>query len=298
MKNPYFGRLLTAMVTLFNEDSSVNVSRTADFAEWLIENGSDGVLVCGTTGEAPTISVEEKKELFTAVVKKINHRAPVVVGTGSNDTAGSIKMTQLAESLGVDGALVVGPFYNKPTQEGFYQHFKAIANSTKLPLIIYNIPSRTGTNILPATMARIVRDCKNVVAIKEAAGNVAQTAELYRVMPKDFTIYSGDDGLILPFMSVGATGLISVLSNLGGKLLQDLMQSYEKGDVQRAKDLNAIMVPQAKALFMVTNPIPVKEAVTMLTPFNAGPYRLPMCPMSPEEKEKFKKLLVETGLKK
>ncbi len=298
MKNPYFGRLITAMVTLFNEDGSVNINGTADFAEWLVEHGSDAVLVCGTTGEAPTISVEEKKELFAAVLKKINHRVPVIVGTGSNDTAGTIKMTQLAESWGVDGALCVGPYYNKPTQEGFYQHFKAIANSTKLPIIVYNVPGRTGTNILPATIARLAKDCKNIVAIKEAAGNVAQTAELYRVVPREFSIYSGDDGLILPFMSVGATGLISVLSNVGGELLQELMQSYEKGDVQKAKDLNAKMVPQAKAMFMVTNPIPIKEAVTMLTPFNAGPYRLPMCPMSAEEKEKFTKLLIETGLKK
>ena len=298
MKNPYFGRLITAMVTLFNEDGSVNVSRTAEFAEWLIENGSNAILVCGTTGESPTISTEEKKELYAAVVKKINHRAPVIVGTGSNDTAATIKMTQMAESLGVDGALCVGPYYNKPTQEGFYQHFKAIAHSTKLPLIIYNIPGRTGTNILPTTMARIAKDCPNVVAIKEAAGNVAQTAELYRVMPKDFSIYSGDDGMILPFLSVGATGLISVLSNVGGQLLQELIQSYENGEVQKAKDLFAKMVPQAKAMFMVTNPIPIKEAVTMLTPFNAGPYRLPMCPMNAEEKEKFKKLLIETGLKK
>ncbi len=207
-------------------------------------------------------------------------------------------MTQLAESLGADGALVVGPYYNKPTQEGFFQHFKAIANATKLPLIVYNVPGRTGTNILPATVARLAKECKNIVAIKEAAGNVSQTAELYRVMPKDFSIYSGDDGLILPFMAVGATGLISVLSNLGGGLLQELMQAYEDGQVQKAKDLYAQMVPQAKAMFMVSNPIPVKEAVTMLTPFNAGPYRLPMCPMTEVERDQFKRLLKECGLKK
>lgn len=298
MKKPYFGRLIPAMATLFNEDGSVNIARTADFAQWLVNNGNDAVLVCGTTGEAPTISVEEKTELFKAVVKKIDHKVPVIAGTGSNDTAATIKMTQLAESLGVDGALVVGPFYNKPTQEGFYQHFKAVATSTKLPIIIYNVPGRTGTNILPATVARLAREFKNIVAIKEAAGNVAQTAELYRVCPEDFSIYSGDDGLILPFMSVGAVGLISVLSNLGGGLLQELMQAYEDGNVQKARDLNAVMVPQAKAMFMVSNPIPVKEAITILTPFNAGPYRLPMCPMTAEEKTKFHQLLVETGLKK
>jgi len=298
MNNPCFGRLITAMVTLFNADGSVNYAGTADFAQWLVDNGSDAVLVAGTTGEAPTMSIEEKRELFTAVIKKLSHKVPVIVGTGTNNTAASIEMTKMAEEVGADAALVVGPYYNKPTQEGFYQHFKAIANSTKLPIVIYNIPSRTGTNILPATLARLVKDCPNIIAVKEAAGNVTQVAELYRVMPHDFTIYSGDDGLVLPFMSVGAAGVISVLSNLGGRLLQELMQAFLAGDVKKAMDLNAKMVPQAKALFVVSNPIPVKEAVTKLTPFNAGPYRLPMCPMTDEERTKFEKALHDSGLSK
>lgn len=296
MNNPYFGRLLTAMVTTFKADGSLDAEKTADFGEWLLANGSDALCVAGTTGEAPTMSAEEKRELFTTVIKRINGRAPIVVGTGSNNTAQTIEMTKMAEEVGADGALVVGPYYNKPTQESFYQHFKAVANATKLPVIIYNVPGRTGTNILPATVARIAKDCPNVVAIKEAAGNVAQVAQLYSLLPHDFTIYSGDDGLILPFMSVGASGLISVLGNLGGELLNQLMDAYQKGDVQLAKDLNVKMIAQANAMFVVSNPIPVKEAVGLATPFNAGPLRLPLYKMGDEERAKMVKIMQETGL--
>ena len=296
MQNPYFGRLLTAMVTPFKEDGSVNYSEAADFAEWLLANGSDGLVVAGTTGEAPTMTFEEKKELFTTIINRIAGKAPIVVGTGSNDTNATIRVTKMAEEVGADGVLVVGPYYNKPTQEGFYQHFKAVAAATKLPVVIYNVPSRTGTNILPSTVARLARDCKNIVAIKEAAGNVSQVAELYSVVPSDFTIYSGDDLLILPFMSVGATGLISVLSNVGGELLQELMKAYEKGEVKAAMELNRKMLPQAQAMFIVSNPIPIKEAVTMLTPFNAGPFRLPLCNLTEEERIKVTKALKDSGL--
>ena len=269
MKNPYFGRLLTAMVTPFNADGSVNYEKAADLAEWLINNGSDGLVVAGSTGEAATMSAEEKLELFRVVVNRINKRVPVIAGTGSNNTADSVKMTKMAEAMGVDGALIVGPYYNKPTQEGFYQHFAAVAQSTGLPIIVYNVPGRTASNISPAIVARLAADFENIVAIKEAAGNVAQVAELYSVLPEEFTIYSGDDGLILPFMSVGATGLISVLSNIGGGILQDVMQAYEDGRVREAAKLNARMVPLANAMFIETNPIPVKAAVTLVTGIDA-----------------------------
>lgn len=298
MKVPYFGRLLTAMVTPMNQDGSINYEAMADFADWLIDNGSDGLVVCGTTGESPTISTEEKLELFRTVVRRVNKRVPVIAGTGSNNTAGTIELTKAAEATGVDGFLVVGPYYNKPPQEGFYQHFKAIADVTELPVIVYNVPGRTSSNILPQTVVRLAQDCKNIVAIKEAAGCVSQVAELYSVLPEDFSIYSGDDLLILPFMSVGATGLISVVSNTGGQLLQDIMQAYEAGKVKEAMDLNAKMLPVAKAMFITTNPIPVKEAVSMLTPINAGPVRLPLVPMSPAEKEKVCDVFKEHGLMK
>lgn len=298
MKNPYFGRLLTAMVTPFNADGSVNYEKAADLAEWLINNGSDGLVVAGSTGEAATMSAEEKLELFRVVVNRINKRVPVIVGTGSNNTADSVKMTKMAEAMGVDGALIVGPYYNKPTQEGFYQHFAAVAQSTGLPIIVYNVPGRTASNISPAIVARLAADFGNIVAIKEAAGNVAQVAELYSVLPEEFTIYSGDDGLILPFMSVGATGLISVLSNIGGGILQDVMQAYEDGRVREAAKLNARMVPLANAMFIETNPIPVKAAVTLVTGIDAGQPRLPLTPMEPANKAKMVAVLQEYGLVK
>ena len=295
MKNPYFGRLLTAMVTPFNADGSVNYEKAADLAEWLINNGSDGLVVAGSTA---TMSAEEKLELFRVVVNRINKRVPVIAGTGSNNTADSVKMTKMAEAMGVDGALIVGPYYNKPTQEGFYQHFAAVAQSTGLPIIVYNVPGRTASNISPAIVARLAADFENIVAIKEAAGNVAQVAELYSVLPEEFTIYSGDDGLILPFMSVGATGLISVLSNIGGGILQDVMQAYEDGRVREAAKLNARMVPLANAMFIETNPIPVKAAVTLVTGIDAGQPRLPLTPMEPANKAKMVAVLQEYGLVK
>ena len=298
MKNPYFGRLLTAMVTPFNADGSVNYEKAADLAEWLINNGSDGLVVAGSTGEAATMSAEEKLELFRVVVNRINKRVPVIAGTCSNNTADSVKMTKMAEAMGVDGALIVGPYYNKPTQEGFYQHFAAVAQSTGLPIIVYNVPGRTASNISPAIVARLAADFENIVAIKEAAGNVAQVAELYSVLPEEFTIYSGDDGLILPFMSVGATGLISVLSNIGGGILQDVMQAYEDGRVREAAKLNARMVPLANAMFIETNPIPVKAAVTLVTGIDAGQPRLPLTPMEPANKAKMVAVLQEYGLVK
>lgn len=298
MKNPYFGRLLTAMVTPFNADGSVNYEKAADLAEWLINNGSDGLVVAGSTGEAATMSAEEKLELFRVVVNRINKRVPVIAGTGSNNTADSVKMTKMAEAMGVDGVLIVGPYYNKPTQEGFYQHFAAVAQSTGLPIIVYNVPGRTASNISPAIVARLAADFGNIVAIKEAAGNVAQVAELYSVLPEEFTIYSGDDGLILPFMSVGATGLISVLSNIGGGILQDVMQAYEDGRVREAAKLNARMVPLANAMFIETNPIPVKAAVTLVTGIDSGQPRLPLTPMEPANKAKMVAVLQEYGLVK
>lgn len=298
MKNPYFGRLLTAMVTPFNADGSVNYEKAADLAEWLINNGSDGLVVAGSTGEAATMNAEEKLELFRVVVNRINKRVPVIAGTGSNNTADSVKMTKMAEAMCVDGALIVGPYYNKPTQEGFYQHFAAVAQSTGLPIIVYNVPGRTASNISPAIVARLAADFENIVAIKEAAGNVAQVAELYSVLPEEFTIYSGDDGLILPFMSVGATGLISVLSNIGGGILQDVMQAYEDGRVREAAKLNARMVPLANAMFIETNPIPVKAAVTLVTGIDAGQPRLPLTPMEPANKAKMVAVLQEYGLVK
>lgn len=296
MKKPYFGRLLTAMVTPFNADGSVNYEAGADFADWLLANGSDGLVVEGSTGEAATMDMDEKIKFMQTIVARVNGRAKIVAGAGTNCTASTIDLVKKMEACGVDGVLVVGPYYNKPTQEGYYQHFAAVAKATKLPIIVYNVPGRTGGNIAPETVARLAADFSNIVAIKEAAGNVAQTAELYRVLPENFSIYSGDDGLILPFLSVGACGLISVLANVNGNILQQLMQAYSEGRVKDAADINKVMVPLAKAMFIESNPIPIKAAVTKVTGINAGAPRLPLTPISAAAEAKLDAALKAAGM--
>lgn len=296
MKKPYFGRLLTAMVTPFNADGSINYEAGADFADWLLANGSDGLVVEGSTGEAATMDMDEKIKFMQTIVARVNGRAKIVAGAGTNCTASTIDLVKKMEACGVDGVLVVGPYYNKPTQEGYYQHFAAVAKATKLPIIVYNVPGRTGGNIAPETVARLAADFSNIVAIKEAAGNVAQTAELYRVLPEDFSIYSGDDGLILPFLCVGACGLISVLANVNGNLLQQLMQAYSEGRVKDAADLNKVMVPLAKAMFIESNPIPIKAAVTKVTGIEAGAPRLPLTPISAAAEAKLNAALKAAGM--
>lgn len=296
MKKPYFGRLLTAMVTPFNADGSINYEAGADFADWLLANGSDGLVVEGSTGEAATMDMDEKIKFMQTIVARVNGRAKIVAGAGTNCTASTIDLVKKMEACGVDGVLVVGPYYNKPTQEGYYQHFAAVAKATKLPIIVYNVPGRTGGNIAPETVARLAADFSNIVAIKEAAGNVAQTAELYRVLPEDFSIYSGDDGLILPFLSVGACGLISVLANVNGNILQQLMQAYSEGRIKDAADLNKVMVPLAKAMFIESNPIPIKAAVTKVTGIEAGAPRLPLTPISAAAEAKLDAALKVAGM--
>ena len=296
MKKPYFGRLLTAMVTPFNADGSINYEAGADFADWLLANGSDGLVVEGSTGEAATMDMDEKIKFMQTIVARVNGRAKIVAGAGTNCTASTIELVKKMEACGVDGVLVVGPYYNKPTQEGYYQHFAAVAKATKLPIIVYNVPGRTGGNIAPETVARLAADFSNIVAIKEAAGNVAQTAELYRVLPENFSIYSGDDGLILPFMSVGACGLISVLANVNGNILQQLMQAYSEGRVKDAADINKVMVPLAKSMFIESNPIPIKAAVTKVTGIDAGAPRLPLTPISAAAEAKLDAALKAAGM--
>lgn len=296
MKKPYFGRLLTAMVTPFNADGSINYEAGADFADWLLANGSDGLVVEGSTGEAATMDMDEKVKFMQTIVARVNGRAKIVAGAGTNCTASTIDLVKKMEACGVDGVLVVGPYYNKPTQEGYYQHFAAVAKATKLPIIVYNVPGRTGGNIAPETVARLAADFSNIVAIKEAAGNVAQTAELYCVLPEDFSIYSGDDGLILPFLSVGACGLISVLANVNGNILQQLMHAYSEGRVKDAADLNKVMVPLAKAMFIESNPIPIKAAVTKVTGIEAGAPRLPLTPISAAAEAKLDAALKAAGM--
>ncbi len=283
------------MITPFN-GGGVDTTAIGRHAQWLVEHGSDGLVICGSTGEAATMTLMEKKAAVQAVIDKVGGKTKIVVGAGTNCTASTLELVKEMSGLDIDGLLIVGPYYNKPTQEGYYQHFAAVARSTKLPIIVYNVPGRTASNIAPATVARLAGDFENIVAVKEAAGNVAQTAELFRLLPRDFTIYSGDDGLILPFMSVGATGLISVLSNIGGDGLQGIMQAYSDGRVKEAAELNARLAPLCQAMFVETNPIPVKYAVTKVTGIDVGIPRLPLTAISDTAAEKVDRVLKEYNL--
>lgn len=272
MKN--FGRILTAMITPFHDDMSVNYEAAGKLAQYLVANGSNGLVVTGSTGEAATLNNEEKLKLYEVVLDAVGDKATVIAGTGSNDTRASIELTQAAEKLGVHGIMLVGPYYNKPPQEGFYQHFKAIAEKTTLPIILYNVPGRTASNILPATIARLAQ-IKNIVAIKEASGNLEQMSEIIRTTPKDFMVYSGDDSLTLPTLAIGGVGIISVAAHIVGNRMQDMIAAFFNNNMLQAQAIHAELLPFFKVMFITTNPIPVKTAVTLIGQ-NAGPFRLPL----------------------
>lgn len=282
-----FGRVLTAMVTPFNPDLSVNLAQARKLGKYLVENGSDGLVVCGTTGESPTLDKEEKIALFKAIVEEVGGQATVVAGTGSYDTAKSIALTKEAEKVGCDGVMLVAPYYNKPSQEGLYRHFRAVAESTSLPVILYNIPGRTGINVLPATVARLAADVPNMAAIKEAAGNIDQVSELRRLLPEDFAIYSGDDSMTLPMLSLGAKGIISVAAHVAGKQIQEMIDAFTSGNTTLAANLHKQLYPLFKGLFITTNPVPVKAALN-LKGFAVGGVRLPLVDATSAEIESVK----------
>ncbi|MCL0067778.1 4-hydroxy-tetrahydrodipicolinate synthase [Peptococcaceae bacterium] len=286
------GRVLTAVVTPFDSDFNVNIAQIKKLVKYLVENGSDGFVVCGTTGESAVLTKEEKIALFRAVVEEVGSQVSVIANTGSYNTADSIDLTRAAEQVGVDGIMLVAPFYNKPSQEGLYQHFKTIANNTKLPVILYNVPGRTVTNILPSTVARLVKDVPNIVAIKEASGNLDQVSELRYLLPDNFEIYSGDDSLTLPIMALGGKGVISVASHVIGLRIQEMVSAYTKGNVSLAMRLHKELFPIFKGMFIDTNPVPVKTALNLLG-VNVGGVRLPLTEMDDEKKEKLRTLLFE-----
>lgn len=290
-----FGRVLTAMVTPFNPDLSINYNQAQKLARYLVENGSDGLVVCGTTGESPTLNKEEKVSLFKAIVEEVGGKATVIAGTGSYDTEASITLTKEAEKVGCDGVMLVAPYYNKPSQEGLYRHFRKIAESTSLPVILYNIPSRTGINVLPATIARLAADVPNIVAVKEAAGNIDQVSELWRVLPESFAIYSGDDSLTLPMLAIGAKGIISVASHVAGKQIQEMIDAFTSGNTTLAANLHKTLYPLFKGLFITTNPVPVKTALH-LKGFAVGGVRLPLVDATTSEIESVKGVLKKLEL--
>ncbi len=269
------------MITPFSEDGSVNYAVAEKLAAHLVENGSDALVVCGTTGESPTLTWAEEYELFRVVQKAVAGKAKIIAGTGSNSTLEAIDATQKAAKLGLDGSLQVVPYYNKPPQAGLYEHFKAIAEAVpEMPIMLYNIPGRTGQNLLPETIIRLA-EIRNIVAVKEASGNLDQASQIRSLAPSDFGIYSGDDSLTLPLLAVGAQGVVSVASHLVGSQIQQMIQSFFNGNVETALNLHLQLFPLFKALFLTTNPIPVKAAL-QLQGWKVGSTRSPLCRASAE----------------
>lgn len=289
-----WGPVLTAMVTPFTPTGEVDYARAGWLAERLVDNGSDGFVVSGTTGESPTLSKDEKLRLFATVVEKVGGRATVIAGTGSYNTAESVRFTQEAEKTGVDGVLLVNPYYNKPSQEGLYQHFTTVAAATTLPVMIYNIPGRTGVNLLPETLARLA-EVENVVAVKEASGDLSQIAEVRRRLPADFLVYSGDDALTLPILSVGGVGVVSVASHLVGREIREMIEHFMAGRVREATALHLKLLPLFKSLFIQTNPVPLKSALAMVG-CAVGGLRLPLVEAGAKEKEIIRGELARLGL--
>ena len=284
-----FGRVLTAMITPFNEDYSVNYKAAAELAKYLVAHGNDGLVVAGSTGESATLGSDEKLKLFSTVLEAVGDKATVIAGTGSNDTLASIRLTQEAEKLGVHGAMLVGPYYNKPPQEGFYQHFKMIAEQTGLPLIVYNVPGRTASNILPPTIARL-SEIPNIVAVKEASGSLDQVSEIVRTARPGFQVYSGDDGLTLPILSVGGCGIISVAGHVVAERMQEMIGAYLAGDVKLAQSIHSEVMPFFKVIFITTNPIPIKTAVNLMG-LPGGCFRPPMVPPTAAETEQLRTVM-------
>lgn len=271
------GRLITAMVTPFDAKGAVDYETAKRLALALLDSGSDGLVVCGTTGESPTLSHAEKLRLFGEIKGAVGTRGSVIAGTGSSNTAESVETTKEAEALGVDAALLVVPSYNKPTPEGLYRHFKAIAESAKLPCILYNVPSRTVTNLLPETVARLAADVPNIIGIKEACGNMEQVRRLVQsVRRKDFLVWSGNDNDTYPMMELGCYGVVAVASHLIGAQLKEMVNHAAHHDFAKAKAIHEHLTPLFRDLFVVTNPIPVKYALNQVG-FPVGGYRLPMC---------------------
>ena len=284
-----------AIVTPMNQDGSVNYEELAKLIEFQIANSTDAIVICGTTGEASTLSHEEHLDVIKYCVEVVNKRVPVIAGTGSNSTETAIYLSTEAEKYGADALLLVSPYYNKATQGGLYQHFKQTADAVRIPCILYNVPGRTGCNILPATVVKLCTDVKNIVGIKEASGNISQIAKLAALADGKVEIYSGNDDQIVPILSLGGLGVISVLSNVAPKQTHDICQSFFDGDTAKAAKLQCQAIELIDALFCEVNPIPVKKAVSLLG-YNAGPLRLPLTEMEPDHVEVLKKAMKNYGI--
>jgi 4-hydroxy-tetrahydrodipicolinate synthase len=273
-----WGRLITAMVTPFDKNLQVDFEKAIELAKKLVTEGSSALVVCGTTGEAPTINAEEKEKLFTIIKKNV--KVPIIAGVGTNSTSATIENGKRALACGVDGLLVVVPYYNKPNQDSMYLHFKAVAEALEGDIILYNVPGRTGCNMLPATLGKLSQ-IKNIVALKEASGNIVQLSEMLELVSDDFRIYTGDDVMTLPSLAVGAYGVVSVASHVVGLQMKEMIDCYLKGEVEKAKEIHLELLDIFNKLFITTNPIPVKAALNMMN-INVGDLRLPLSPATPE----------------
>ncbi|OEH92719.1 4-hydroxy-tetrahydrodipicolinate synthase [Bacillus solimangrovi] len=278
-----FGTVLTAMVTPMKTNGDIDFQQTKNLINHLIDNGSDGLVIAGTTGESPTLTNEEKLELFTFTVETVAGRVPVIAGTGSNNTRASIQLTQDAEKCGVDGIMLVTPYYNKPNQEGMYQHFSTVAKATTLPVMLYNIPGRSAAGMTVETIIRLSQ-IDNIVSIKEASGDLEKMTRIIHETPDSFSLYSGDDGLTLPVLSIGGTGIVSVASHILGNEMQQMITHFYNGETKQAAQLHQELVPLMKAMFMAPSPSPVKAALQM-SGLDVGGVRLPMVPLTDEERE-------------
>jgi 4-hydroxy-tetrahydrodipicolinate synthase len=285
---------IVAIVTPF-KNGKVDEGKLRELVDFQIKNGASGIVPCGSTGESATLTFEEHEQVIEIVIKQAKKRVPVIAGTGSNSTQEAIMLTQAAAKSGADASLQVSPYYNRPTQKGLYTHFKAIADSTGIPIILYNIAARTGVNIEPETIAKLASDCKNIIAVKEASGNLDQMSRIKQLCPKNFGLISGDDSLTLPILAIGGRGVISVVANIAPMDVAMMVDEFEKGNIEKARQIHYKLLPLIRAMFIETNPIPVKTAMGLLG-ICAPDLRLPMCEMAPENIEKLKKALKEYGL--
>ncbi|KAB2335474.1 4-hydroxy-tetrahydrodipicolinate synthase [Bacillus mesophilum] len=284
-----FGRISTAMVTPFDSKGHVDFIKTTQLVNHLIEHGTDSLVIAGTTGESPTLTKEEKLALFQHVVKVVDKRVPVIAGTGSNNTYESIDLTKKAEKIGVDAVMIVAPYYNKPNQEGLYQHFKAVAESTALPVMVYNIPGRSVVNMTPETIIRLSK-IPNITAVKEASGNLNAMTEIIAGTADDFSLYSGDDGITLPVLAIGGAGVVSVASHILGDEMQEMVHAFLNNENAKAAKIHQKLLPVMEGLFAAPSPAPVKTALQMRG-LDVGSVRLPMVPLTQEERAKLAELI-------
>ncbi len=289
-----FRGAFVAIVTPFT-DGRVDEQALVDLIEFHIANGTHGIVPCGTTGESATMSHDEHHRVVELTVKTVNGRVPVLAGSGSNSTSEAIDLTRHASQAGADGALMVSPYYNKPSQEGLYQHYKTVAEAVDIPIILYNVPSRTSSNILPATVARLA-GVDNIVGIKEASGDLNQISEVIRLCPDDFAVMSGDDFTSMPTVLLGATGVISVTSNVAPKDMAQMMDAALAGDLATARNLHYKLFPLMQAMFYDTNPVPAKKSLELMGKIKSGTPRLPLCPMNDETLVRLKAALADYGL--